>query len=276
MRSVHTPAALVLAAAVAVTAAAGAQPQAPNTRAGWPCGARLDLSYFDIAEGTGGQLLLLSPDEIGEAAALLTAVESHRETIARIAGAIQPGLQEFSVPIDSSVESVVFSMSVQCLQLAEIVRPSGAPAIGDGIVDLSNFRAERMVIVRQPEPGTWKVRIAGSGIGGIVVQARSSIGIAQVGFAPPPGVRFGAVPKAGVENAFRIRMNGDPSGLRAYLVNGTFERLVELARDGNAADGTFVSRVIPGTAPFRVLVTGRDAAGHMFQRVTAPLLTATR
>lgn len=224
----------------------------------------------------GGQLLLLAPEEIGEAAALLTVLGSHRETIARIAGAIQPGLQEFSVPIDSSVESVVFSMSVQCLQLAEIVRPSGAPAIGDGIVDLSNFRAERMVIVRQPEPGTWKVRIAGRGIGGIVVQARSAIGIAQVGFASPPGARFGTIPKAGVENAVRIGMNGDASGLRAYLVNGSFERLVELARDGSATDETLVSRVIPGTAPVRVLVTGRDAAGYTFQRVTAPLLTPTR
>jgi hypothetical protein len=276
MRLFHTLASIGLVVAVAVTAAAGAQRQAPNTRAGWPCGARLDLSYFDIAEGTGGQLLLLAPEEIGEAAALLTALGDHRETIARIAGAIQPGLQEFPVPIDSSVESVLFSMSVQCLQLAEVVRPSGAPAIGDGIIDLSNFRAERVVIVRQPEPGTWKVRIAGSGIGAVVVQARSAIGIAQVDFASITGARFGAIPKAGVENAVRIRTNGNPSDVRAYLVNGTFERLVELPLDRGATDATLLSRVIPGTAPFRVLVTGRDAAGHTFQRVTAALLTATR
>jgi hypothetical protein len=276
MSCFHTLASFSLAAAVAVTAAAGAQPQAPNARAGWPCGARLDPSYFDIAEGTGGHLLLLAPEEIGDAAAVLTALGDHRETIARIAGAIQPGLQEFSVPIDSSVESVLFSMSVQCLQLAEVVRPSGAPAIGDGIIDLSSFRAERMVVVRQPEPGTWKVRIAGSGIGGIVVQARSAIGIAQLGFASPPGASFRAVPRAGVENAVRIRMDGDPPDVRAYLVNATLERLVELASERSAIDGTFVSRVIPGTAPFRVLVTGRDAAGQTFQRVTAPLLTATR
>jgi hypothetical protein len=267
---------LVLATAVAVDAAAAAQSQAPNARAGWPCGARLDVSYFQITEGTGGHLLLLAPEEIGDSAALLTALGNHPETIARTAGAIQPGLQELPVPIDSSVESVLFSMSVQCLQLAEVVRPSGAPAIGDGITDLSSFRAERMIIVRHPEPGTWKMRIAGSGIGGIVVQARSEIGIELVEFAPSPGTGASAVPKAGVENAVRIRMGGNPSDVRASLVSGNSQGLADLALEADAANGTFVARVNAGTAPFRVLVTGRDAAGYPFQRVHAPLLTPMR
>jgi hypothetical protein len=245
-------------------------------RAGWPGGARLDPSYFQIAEGTGGHLLLLAPEEIVDSVTLLGALSDHPQTIARIAGAIQPGLQEFSVPIDSSVESVLFSMAVQCLQTAEVVRPSGAPAIGDDVTDLSNFRAERMVIVRHPEPGSWKMRIAGRGIGGIVVQARTPIGIAKVDFAPDPGGSFAAVPKASMETVLRIQMDGDPSEVRAHLVNGTFQPLADLALDAVDSEGTFVSRVTLGTTPFRVLVTGRDPEGRVFQRLSAPLLTPTR
>src|SRR5690349_5082124 len=167
-------------AMLTATVLAAAQQQAPNTRAGWPCGARLDLSYFQIAEGSGGHLLLLAPEEIGDSATLLTALGEHSQTIARIAGAMQPGLHEFRVPIDSSVESALFSIGVQCLQSVEVVRPSGAPAIGDDVTDLSNFRAERMLIVRRPEPGTWMLRVSGTGISGIVVQARSAIGITQL------------------------------------------------------------------------------------------------
>ena len=156
---------------LAVPLLAGAQQQTPNPRSGWPCGARLDPSYFRVAEGTGGHLLLLSPEEIGDSTALLTAFTAHPATIFRLAGAVTPGLHEIAVRIDSSIDSVLFSISVQCLQTADVVRPSGAAAIGDDVTLLPNFRAEHMVIVRRPEPGVWTLRVVGSGIGGIVVQA---------------------------------------------------------------------------------------------------------
>ena len=104
--------------------------QTSSTRAGWPCGARLDPSYFQVTEGSGGHLLLLAPGEIGDAAALLTEFDKHRQTIFRLAGTINPGVHEFRVPIDSSVESVLFSISVQCLQTADVARPSGVPLAG--------------------------------------------------------------------------------------------------------------------------------------------------
>jgi len=44
----------------------GAQQQASRPRGDWPCGARLDPSYFQVAEGSGGHLLLLAPEEISE------------------------------------------------------------------------------------------------------------------------------------------------------------------------------------------------------------------
>lgn len=48
---------------------------------------------------------------------------------------MNPGLHEFHVPIDSTVESVGFSISVQCLQVADIFRPTGTSAAGEDVTD---------------------------------------------------------------------------------------------------------------------------------------------
>jgi hypothetical protein len=264
------------AAFFAVPLLVGAQEQRSNPSAAWPCGGRLDPSYFRVAEGTGGHLLLLAPEEIGDSATLLTAFGDHPQTILRLAGSMTPGLHEFNVPIDSTVESVLFSISVQCLQTADVVRPSGAIAIGDDVTDLPNFRAQHMVIVRRPEPGVWTVRAAGSGISGVVVQARSGIGISQPEFAPAAGTTFAAVPSAGVPNTLRIRTSGRTSDLRASLVSGQFMLLADLPLEVGETERTYVSRFTPGTEPFRLLITGKDADGFAFQRMSAPLVSPMR
>ena len=265
---------LVAAAVFAAPLLIGAQQQAPNTRSGWPCAARLDTSYFHIAEGSGGHLLLLAPEEIGDSASLLIAFGSHPQTIYRLAGSLKAGLHELRVPIDPSVESVLFSISVQCLQVAHVLRPSGQLAGGDDVTELSSFRAERMVIVKRPEPGIWTIRVSGSGVSGVVAQARSAIGIAQVQFAPPGSTTFTAVPTAGVENTVRIYVGGKPSEIKASLVSGEFRRIAELPLE--AGDGFYLSRCTPGADGFRILIEGKDADGVAFQRMHAPLFAPIR
>jgi hypothetical protein len=254
-----------------------AQQQAPNRRAGWPCGARLDSSYFQVAEGTGGHLLLLAPEEISDSAALLAAFADHPQTIFRLAGSIMPGLHEFRVPVDSSVDSVLFSTSVQCLQITEVLRPSGATVVaGDDVTDYSNFRGEHMVIVRRPEPGVWTMRVGGSGVAAVVVQARSAIGIAHVEFAPVPATTFTAIPRLGVENAVRIRISGPAADIRAALVSSALQRIATLPLVPGETEGLYVTRLTPAPDSFRLLIIGTDAHGLAFQRLHAPLLTPLR
>lgn len=254
----------------------GPQQQSSTTRAGWPCGARLDTSYFQVAEGSGGHLLLLAPEEIGDSAALLTAFGSHSQTIFRLAGSLNPGVHEFHVPIDSTVESAVFSISVQCLQVADVIPPSGAFANREAVTDLSNFRAERMVIVTRPERGVWTLRVSGSGIGGIVVQARSAIGLGRVEFAAAQGAGFAVMPSPGVENVVRVRVSGAVGDVEASIVNGALKRIAPLPRDAGDAPELYVSRFTPGAEGFRLLVVGKDSEGLPFQRMSAPLITVVR
>lgn len=267
---------LVATAVLTVPFLIGAQQQSAGPRAGWPCGARLDPSYFQVAEGTGGHLLLLSPEEIGDSAALLTEFGRHSQTIFRLAGSLTPGPHEFRVPIDPSVESVLFSVSVQCLQAVDVVRPSGLAANGDDVTHLSNFRAERMVIVKRPEPGLWTVGVSGSGVSAVVVQAKSGIGIADVKFAATGTSNFMPIPSAGVENTVRIRVSDHAADVHASLVSGAFRPIVQLPLEPGDTDGIYLSRFTPGQEDFRVLVVGKDGDGNAVQRMHAPLISATR
>jgi hypothetical protein len=245
------------AAIVAAPLLVGAQQQQASPRGSWPCGGRLDPSYFQIAEASGGHLLLLAPEEIADSATLLTAYGQHPQTILRLAGSVPRGLQEFQAPIDPSVESVLFSISVQCLDAAEILGPGGVPVGGDGVTDLFNFRAQRMVIVKRPQPGLWTVRVQGSGVSAVVVQAKSAIGIAQI---------------ERVDSTLRIRMSGPAANLRASILTGTFQKLADLPLSMSDTAGVYVSRLSPGTQPFRVLIAGTGPDGVPFQRMYAPLL----
>jgi hypothetical protein len=268
---------LVAASALAIPLSAGVQQQTSSARGGWPCGARLDPSYFQVTEGSGGHLLLLAPAEIGDAAAPLIAVGNHPQTIFRLAGTINPGVHEFRVPIDSTVESVLFSISVQCLQTADVSRPSGAPLVGgDDVTDFSNFHAERMVIVKRPEIGVWTIRAAGSGVAGVMVQARSALAIADLEFAAVGSTAFARAPLAGVENVVTIGISGRATEVQASLVNAASRRIAPLPLTAGETQGRYLSRFTPGTQGFRVLVEGKDANGVPFQRVHAPLFTPTR
>jgi hypothetical protein len=265
---------LCLLIATAPTGASRDQRQSPSSRSNWPCGARIDPSYFQIAEATGGRMFLLAPWEIADSAAVIQASDRHAQTIFRLAGTINPGTHEFRVPIDSSVESVVFSISVQCLRTTEVLQPSGEPASGEGVTDFSTFVAERMVVVTRPAAGVWAVRAAGSGLAGVMVQARSTLALTDVEFAAAGSDRFSRVPAAAVENAVRIAVAGRPSRVEAAIVNAASKEIAPLPLTPGDGEGAYVGRFTPGPDAFRVLIRGTDAGGMAFQRVHAPLLTA--
>jgi hypothetical protein len=146
--------------------------------------------------------------------------------------------------------------------------------LGDDAVSLLNFRAGQMVTIKRPEPGTWTLRIAGSGIAAVVVQAQSSLGIAPPEFAPVSATSFSPVPSARRENVVRIRVNGRASALHATLVTGELLQLAELPLSTADTESTYLSRFTPGAQGFRVLLSGRDGNGFPFQRMSAPLLRA--
>ena len=271
---------------VAATAALVAQDQQPRSQPGWPCVGRPDPSYFRIAEATGGQVFLFDKSEIGSSAILAIAAGRYDETVFRAAGSLVDGRHEFSFPIDSAVDEVMVSVSLQCLQSVEIVTPSGQLLQHTGAGEFHAFRAGRIVTLPHPEPGGWRVRVAGHGMFFLVVQAKSELSLDRVEFVRDGG-RPGheglfpthEAPLAAVPQLLAIDVRGNISDVHARLVTSAFEEITALPLREPSSDGVgheFVAEVTPPATAFRVVVSGVDALGLPFQRVHAPLFEPTR
>jgi hypothetical protein len=268
------------------TVALVAQDQQPRSQPGWPCVGTPDPSYVRVAEATGGQLFLFDKSEIGRSAILPIAAGRYDETVFRAAGSLVEGRHEFSFPIDSAVEGVMVSVSLQCLQSVDIVTPSGELLQNTGAGEFHAFRAGRIVTLPQPEPGGWHVRVAGRGMFFLVVQAKSELSLDRVEFVRDGG-RPGheglfpthEPPRAAVPQWLAIGVSGNVSDVRARLVTSAFEAITALPlrqSSPGAVDHEFVAQVTPPATAFRIVVSGVDALGLPFQRVHAPLFETTR
>jgi hypothetical protein len=268
---------------LAAVTAAGQGQQQPQARVGWPCVGRPDPTYFRIAEASGGQVFLFDPSEIGESSVLMLAGMRHEQTVYRVAGSLTEGLHTFTIPVDSTIESLLVSVSLQCLQVVEIAPPSGAPLRdADPGVDYHHFEAGRIVVVERPVPGAWTVTVSGRGLFFLVVQARSPLALGSVRFMEPGGrpgheglFPITGAPKLAVQQWLEVGVTGAAGPPTFSLISAFGDRLQALAlapEPGETGENhTFHGQVTPRAKQFRVAVTGVDARGYPFQRVHAPL-----
>ena len=282
MRLFHTTIVLVV---VSISSILVAQDQQPRSRPGWPCVGKPDPSYFTVAEGSGGQVFLFDPSEVGESSALMIGAMKHEETVYRAAGTLAEGVHEFSIPVDSAIESAMFSVSLQCLQVVEIVRPSGDELrANDPGVEYHQFQAGRIVTLPNPTPGAWTVRVAGKGMFFLVLQAKSELTLDRVAFVEPGGrpgheglFPIKGAPRRGVAQKLEVEMSGAFRNPRFRFVTSAAELIQELpleAQEGSSGEQSFLGDVTPSARQFRLAVSGQDGRGFPFQRVHAPLFTA--
>ncbi len=188
---------IFLAACLCLPFEAAAQPASSqqSSRPGWPCAGKVDPAYVTIAEATGGKVLLFHPTEL-EGAALDIRASRHttRPSFAR-QGSL-PRIVRVPVPIDSTIESVYFFVSVQCLQAVTLMTPSGQELVtGTAGVEYHQFEAIRLFVVPRPAPGVWKVIAAGSGFFSMIVTAKSDLRLERGFFDTAAVVRATAWPK---------------------------------------------------------------------------------
>jgi von Willebrand factor A domain-containing protein 7 len=256
--------------------------QQPGYQPDWPCVGRPDPAYVRIAEATGGQVFLFHPSELGGSAALVLGTRDD-ETLFRAVATLDDAIHEYTIPVDATVESVRFSVSLQCLQIAEIARPDGSLVqAADPSVEYHQFQAGRIVSVGQPATGAWHVRVSGRGLFFLVVQGRSGVSLNSVevvreGGRPGQEGLFPThqPPKAGVPQVLRIVISGRVADVRARLVTSAFRDLQPLTlRLASSDDDSqeFLAEFTPPRTPFRVVVSGAGDRGVRLQRVHPPLV----
>ena len=280
-------AAILLASLAALPGAA--QDQQAGSRQGWPCVGSVDPAYVQGAEGTGGRVLMLHPSELGApgAAAIMNARRDHGETVVRIVGQLDEGVHEFEVPVDSTIDSVDFFVSVQCLQAVRIVRPPGDELLSNDpdVTEYQQFEAIRRATVARPAPGRWTVTVAGRGLLFLTVEARAGLSLGRLTFLdsvrrPGSAPHEAQPPEAGTPQRVEIRVSGVDGAVAFRLISSsgaTVQTLALMELDRSDAARLYRGEVRLDRVGSRLAMTGVDRNGFAFQRVDPGLaMTAPR
>lgn len=268
-----------LAALACASLPASAQDQQQKSRAGWPCNGKVDPTYVHTAEATGGKVMLLTPTEVDGAGADDAASRGHNDTVFRASGQLADGVRDFEIPIDSTIESAYFFVSLQCLQFVNVVRPSGDELRVDGPgVEHHGFEAIRLYTIKTPDPGLWKVRVAGRGFFSVIVNAKTDLRLTDVAFVAAGGLAT-KQPKLGTETHIEATLIGVASEIGFHFISSRASAIrafnLRLEEDSETRRSYAGEVTLPATE-FRIAITGIDAKGFAFQRIQKQLCIDTR
>lgn len=267
---------LFLVLVSAATGAAQSTRGQTSRRFTGPC-ASADPVYAKIANATGGQQYLLRGSEVERSGAVMEAKLLHSANILFASGVLRKGEpRDFEIPVDSTVESVSFSVTVECKESIAVWRPSGDAVTPGGSAGFSDTEmvAGRIVTVTRPETGPWRVRVSGAGQYSVSVLAKSDLDLIGFDF-----VRLGGRP--GHEGLFPIK--GQPTSpdqmararLQGPFQTATFKLLSEAGDTLQTLTLTttdreeFIGNLRLPAQPFRIAVEGTDERGLAYQRVLA-------
>ncbi len=231
-----------------------------------------DPNYIRIANETGGLPLFLQPEEAAKA------VRQTGETVLWATGTLEGGGQEFTVPLDSTLVSATFSLSVDTKGSSmAVVRPSGAEvAPGDAGAAITELNCGRFVTISSPQAGNWRVRITGSGRFWIEALARTEIFLVSVKFVKPGGrpgheglFKISGQPVAGEPAMLRVDLSGPLRSAEFKLVSEGGETIKPIATTGETSGSDvheFLATFELPAQPFRIAATGLDSNGNPYQR----------
>lgn len=239
----------------------------------------VDPAYVRGAQETGGQLFFISPSEVGSIFKLIEpSLAGDLRPLLILNDQVAPGTQSFSVPVDSTVTRVTFSISADSLTSVKLFRPSGAEVLAtDPGVTFTALSTARIFTIAAPPTGQWDVTLSGSGDLSLSVLGNSAIDFADFSFMQRRGreEHEGLFPLDGQplldeDTMARARLFGPFANARFERValDGTDLGAINLTLGGDvdvAADEYAGSLLLPAQ-PFRVFARGVDANGAQFQR----------
>lgn len=237
----------------------------------------IDEAYVRGAAETGGQLFILSPFELPRLFDLIKPqLSGDLATILSTKGVLAGVPKVFNVPVDSTMQRLVVSVTIDTRTSITLRRPSGVPvAPTDSDAQITDLASGRFLTINAPTPGTWQVEISGSGNFSVVAQGNSPVEFYRFDFVEPNDDIHGGFfpipgqPLAGAEGTGEATLLGSTTTATFKLVTEGGETIQEINLAQNFPDASsdhFVGKFLLPGVPFRVVVTGNDAAGFQYQR----------
>ncbi|KAF3937947.1 Hemicentin-1 [Dactylella cylindrospora] len=251
--------------------------------------------YKEISQKTLGQYFEATPDTAGTIIRLVDAIgTSSSVDLYRAVGNLgeaeikRRGTAAHEVDVDSTMNQVAFSLSATSASLG-ITKPDGTPINeGDTGVIYTKVDAGTFVTVDNPQSGKYKVGLDGSGDYSLAVSGISALSFTKFSFLQATDgmhhdwvgyLTSKSTPAAGSTAAALAVVDGSyqTAQFEVRTQSGAVSKAINLVggsgADGDRARNEFVGNFQVPDCPFVIYVTGKDATGALYQRVSSELYT---
>jgi hypothetical protein len=283
---------VAFSAAVCVCAAGACAQQLPMVNRSHSFGpdqcGPADPVYIKTANETGGVPLFLQRSEAGKAMQLM--LESTRENVSTVlwsSAKLAGEGQRFEIPVDSVVERIAFTFSVDTKGMRLLLRQPNGQEIGTGSPGVRNteLNCGRLITVVKPQAGMWHAEVSGNGTFWLEAQAQSDIYFIKAEFVETGGrpgheglFRIQGQPIAGQTAKLRVLVSATEARTTEFtLVSSKGDLLEKLNLKTTDKDREFLELTGDVALPnvsFRIAVSGRDTKGMPYQRFESPLFHA--
>src|SRR5215471_14667385 len=197
-------------------------------------------------------------------------------------GELAAQVREIEVPVEVGVWKLQFNLQSTGDLNWSIITPSGRPMAQDmPNLAISNTKEgstdKRSILLWDPRPGMWKIRLSGSGGFTTSVTAQGELFVCCIQFFGRAGVlsmdRF--QPVRGVRLHSQIHTssyNIDTIEFRMIDDNGELVAPIKFRQSDYSIPYNFTLLLDTPDRPFRVSARGRDTSGKSFQRVIGWLI----
>ena len=247
----------------------------------------IDPEYLRLARETGGQAFVIAENETFESTKLADfTLRPDSVDIAHINGTLSATPVTYTIPVDSTLTSVTFSVSGT--DGAIVKRPDGSTVQStDPGVNSANISGGTIFSISDPADGAWSVTVSGDGEFTIKVIGESplsfsSFEVVEVGGGSGHEGYFpiGGLPLAGTVNKVVADLSpGNFNSAQFELRNPNGALLQTLALSEIPHDEAGTTRQYFGDVTFPTVsvlahVTGTDSNGQAFQRVVPKRIKA--
>jgi hypothetical protein len=193
-------------------------------------------------------------------------------------GELSSEVREIEVPVEVGVLRLQFNLQFTGDINWTVITPSDRPLDpGQPNLAISNANDKRSILMWDPRPGRWKLRLSGTGKFTTSVSAQGELYVCCIQFFGRSGVqamdRF--QPVRGARQQAQIYASGyNIEVIEFKLINeqGQVIAPLKFRQSDYSNPYNFTLLVDTPEPPFRVLARGRDQSGKVFQRVIGWLI----
>ncbi|KAG8556198.1 hypothetical protein GDO81_017962 [Engystomops pustulosus] len=235
--------------------------------------------YEEIASTSSGQVFHLDKKQVNEVLKwveeAVQASKVHLVSTDHLSGA----LNTWEIPFDPSLREVTVSLSGPSPNI-ELFDPLGMNIKQDsGLNELLNiFNSAKVLNVKEPEPGTWKIKTSSNGRHSVRITGVSTIDF-RAGFSNKPTLDFSKTssrPIQGIPTYVLLNTTGlqHPARIDQLELLSTSGLLLKTIPIKYYPDRTpyeiwNVTEFIPPKEPFFLRITGYDKDDYLFQRASS-------